>query len=240
MKKRNWKEIVAYAILISFIIPIGYCAYKIVVAPSVNPENIEGIKVKTDYILMLSQCVLGIVAIILPSLISKKVNITIPSNMYFLYLIFLFCGNFLGEVTNFFYKFKYWDVMLHAFSSLMLGAIGFSIINLLNKEEKIHIKLSPMFVAIFSFCFAVSLGLIWEVYEFLADGALGLNMQKFALEHGVQLIGREALLDTMKDLIVDCIGAFIMASVGYVSLKYKKGWVEKLLIKRNHTVKDKE
>lgn len=231
-KKRDWKTIVAYVILISFIVPIIYCSYKIAVAPSVNPENIEGIKVKTDYILMLAQCILGIIAMLLPSMISKKVNIIIPSNMYFLFLIFLFCGNFLGEVTSFFYKFKYWDVMLHTFSSLMLGAIGFSIIDLLNGQEKLHIKLTPIFVAIFSFCFAVTLGVIWEIYEFSADGALNSNMQKFALEHGIQLVGREALLDTMKDMIVDCFGAGIMAIIGYISLKYKKGWIEKLLIKK--------
>ena len=66
---------------------------------------------------------------------------------------------------------------------------------------------------------------------FIFDGIVGLNMQKFTLENGTQLVGRAALADTMEDLIVDCIGAFTMSTIGYISLKYKKGWIEKLLIK---------
>ena len=77
-------------------------------------------------------------------------------------------------------------------------------------------NLSPVFVAVFAFCFAVTLGVFWEIYEFTFDGILRLNMQKFMLENGTQLIGRAALLDTMKDLIVDCLGALIMSFVGYL------------------------
>ena len=104
---------------------------------------------------------------------------------------------------------------------------------LLNKAKEIPVTLTPIFVAFFAFCFAVTLGALWEIYEFTFDGILGLNMQKFALEDGTQLIGRLALTDTMKDLIVDCIGAFVMSLIGYISLKYKKGWVENLLIRTN-------
>ena len=78
------------------------------------------------------------------------------------------------------------------------------------------------------------LGVVWEIYEFTFDGLLGLNMQKFALEGGADLIGRAALVDTMKDLIVDCLGALIMSIIGYISLIYKKGWVEKLQLKKKN------
>ena len=83
-------------------------------------------------------------------------------------------------------------------------------------------------MAFFTLCFAVFLGVVWEFYEFTADSILHTNMQKFALESGQLLEGRAALMDTMKDLIVDTVGALVMAVVGYISLKYKKGWVEKL------------
>lgn len=63
------------------------------------------------------------------------------------------------------------------------------------------------------------------------DGLLGLNVQKFALEDGTLIIGREALADTIKDLFVDAIGALTILVIGYISLKYKKGWVERMLIK---------
>ena len=94
-------------------------------------------------------------------------------------------------------------------------------------------------VLVFAFCFAVTLGVFWEIYEFTFDGILRLNMQKFMLENGTQLIGRAALLDTMKDLIVDCLGAFIMSFVGYLSLRYKTGFIEKLQLKwRKGAIKD--
>lgn len=98
------------------------------------------------------------------------------------------------------------------------------------KKKKLDFNLSPFFVALFSFCFAVTIGVFWEIYEFSFDGILGLNMQKFALENGSRLLGRAALMDTMKDLIVDSLGAFIMSVLGYISIKFKKGWLDKILI----------
>ncbi len=231
IEKKDWKSMLAKFVLISFVISIGFVIYKIIVAPSSNPENIEGLRVKTDYILMLSQCVLGIVAFFLPNLISKRTKIVIPTNMYILYILFLYASIFLGEVRNYFYRIAHWDTILHTFSGAMLGALGFSFVNILNKHEKVHVKLSPAFVALFAFEFAITLGVMWEIYEFVFDGVLGLNMQKFALEGGINLIGRDALSDTMQDLIVDSIGAFTMSFIGYISLKYKKGWIDKLLIK---------
>ena len=126
---------------------------------------------------------------------------------------------------------KNWDNILHTFSGAMIGALGFSIVTLLNKTEKVPMELSPLFVALFSFCFAVTLGVVWEFYEYTFDGLLGLNMQKFALENGTPLIGRAALADTMMDLVVDAVGAFIMSVIGYISLKYNKGWIERLQVK---------
>lgn len=229
-KKKNVKEIIAKIVFISFVIPLGYIIYKIVTSPVSNDLHIENIKVKSDYVLMLIQCLLGIVALFIPSIISKKWKITIPSSMYIIYVIFLYAAIFLGEVRDFYYRIPHWDTILHTFSGAGIGALGFSVVSLLNKQEKLNVNLSPFFVALFSFCFAITMGVIWEIYEFTFDGLLELNMQKFALENGVNLVGRVALSDTMKDLIVDSIGAFVISLLGYVSLKYKKGWIDKLLI----------
>lgn len=231
MKKRDWKSIIGKFVLISFIAPMAFIIYKIIVSPTSNTENIEGLRVKTDYILMLTQCILGVLAFFLPNIISKKTKIVIPSNMYIVYVLFLYGAVFLGEVRNYYYRVPHWDTILHTCSGAMLGALGFSFVNILNKHEKVHVELSPLFVALFAFGFAISLGVMWEIYEFTFDGVLGLNMQKFALEDGTQLIGRAAVTDTMEDLIVDSVGAFTMATIGYISLKYKKGWIDKLLIK---------
>ena len=231
-KKRNWKSIIGKFVLISFTAPIAYIIYKIVVSPVANTENIEGLRVKADYVLMFMQCVLGIIAFFIPSIITKRFKIEIPSNMYIVYVVFLYGAIFLGEVGNFYYKVPHWDLILHTFSGAMLGALGFSVVNIFNKDENISVKLSPIFVALFAFQFAITLGVMWEIYEFTFDGLLGVNMQKFALEDGTQLIGRAALADTMEDLIVDAVGAFIMSIIGYISLKYKKGWIEKMIIKK--------
>lgn len=231
MKKRDWKSIIGKFVLISFIAPMAFIIYKIIVSPTSNTENIEGLRVKTDYILMLTQCILGVIGFFLPNIISKKTKIVIPSNMYIVYILFLYGAVFLGEVRNYYYRVPHWDTILHTCSGAMLGALGFSFVNILNKHEKVHVELSPLFVALFAFGFAISLGVMWEIYEFTFDGVLGLNMQKFALEDGTQLIGRAAVTDTMEDLIVDSVGAFTMATIGYISLKYKKGWIDKLLIK---------
>lgn len=232
-KKKNVKEIIAKIVFISFVIPLGYIVYKIITSPVSNDLHIENIKVKSDYVLMLIQCLLGIVALFIPSIISKKWKISIPSSMYMIYIIFLYAAIFLGEVRDFYYRIPHWDTILHTFSGAALGALGFSVVSLLNKQEKLNVNLSPFFVALFSLCFAITMGVIWEIYEFSFDGLLHLNMQKFALENGVNLVGRAALCDTMKDLIVDSIGALTTSILGYISLKYKKGWIDKLLITEN-------
>ena len=153
--------------------------------------------------------------------------------MMIAYVVFLYCAIVLGEVRNFYYNIKNWDTILHTLSGAMLGSLGFSIISLLNKSESVPMELSPLFIAIFAYCFAVSLGCLWEIYEFTFDGILGLNMQKFMLEDGTQLVGRLALKDTMKDLIVDCLGAFAASFGGYISMKVQDKWIQNVQLKKD-------
>lgn len=221
--------------IVSAIVFASFITYRFLIVKIAFPDFLVTTMTRTrsDYVLMLFQCLLGVLVLFFPNMISKKKGIRIPSNLYLLYVIFLFCAIFLGEVRNFYYIIPYWDIILHTFSGGMIAALGFSFISLLNDEENIHVKLTPFFVAFFAFNFAITLGVVWEIYEYTADGILGLNMQKFALEDGTLLMGREALSDTMEDLIVDGIGALVISIIGYISLKYNKGWIEKLLIKRN-------
>jgi len=197
-------------------------------APTIAPPNIPGIRVKGYYVLMLLQCILGVVAMLVPTFISRRAHIKIPKDMFIVYAAFLYCAIYLGEVRSFYYIFPYWDSILHAFSGVALGALGFSTISLFNRRDTFPVNLSPFFVAMFAFCFAVMLGAIWEIYEFSIDAIFNTNMQKYALESGQQLVGRLALVDTMEDIITDVLGALTMAIVGYISIKYKKGWIEKI------------
>jgi len=214
-----------------FVVSTVYVIVMIFKAPTKLVPSTTDVRTKSDYVLMLMQCILGILAMALPSLLERRVKLIIPSRMIIVYALFLYGAIYLGEIRNFYYIIPHWDTILHTFSGGMLGTLGFSIIVLLNRTDKVPIDLSPMFIVVFTFCFAVTLGVIWEIYEFSVDSLLGLNMQKFALENGTPLIGHAALLDTMKDLIVDCIGALVTSTAGYISLKHKKGWVERLLLK---------
>lgn len=228
-KGERMQKIIFLAVIVTMAISAIAVAVFLITAPSIPTEGEP--RVKSDYILMLLQCLLGIVAMLLPSMLQRKFGLQIPSRMMIVYAVFLYCSIYLGEVRSFYYIIPNWDNMLHTFSGTMLGALGFSVINLLNRTDRVPVNLSPAFVAVFSFCFAVTVGVVWEVYEFLADGILHTNMQKFALEGGVDLVGRAALVDTMTDLIVDSLGALVISAVGYISLKFQKGWVEKLTLR---------
>lgn len=232
MKKIFNKENLIVLIFFTLLGSAIFTIIRIIFAPTIQPEDMPDVRIKNDYVLMLLQCVVGVIAMIIPTFLSKKINISIPTNMFFVYAIFLYCAIYLGEVRNFYFLIPHWDTMLHTLSGSMLGALGFSVICLLNKADKIPVALSPAFVALFTFCFAIMLGVVWEVYEFSADVILGTNMQKFALESGEQLIGQDALADTMKDLIVDGLGALAISIIGYISLKFEKGWHERLQVKR--------
>ena len=230
----RWQKRVFLFVAVTLVASIVFISISMALAPTEPDPDRPNHRVKGDYVLMLAQCILGVFALSLPSMLRRRVQLEIPSNMLILYAAFLYCAIYLGEVRSFYYNVAHWDTILHTFSGAMLGALGFSFITFLNRTDRVPMNLSPVFVATFAFCFAVTLGVVWEIYEFTADGILHTNMQKFGLEDGTPFLGRLALADTMKDLIVDTIGAAVMSVIGYVSLKYQKGWVEKLLLKRRH------
>lgn len=226
-RERNWGKIFVISVLISFAAPLGWLVWRIIEGGAADGVG----RSREDYVLMLLQCLLGIAAILVPMRLMRRWDVEIPRVMFLLYIGFLYCAIFLGEVRSFYYTVPHWDTILHTFSGAMLGALGFSMIAIFNNTERIPLNLSPLFIAVFAFCFALALGGIWEIYEFTMDVVFGTNMQKFALDDGTPLVGQAALWDTMKDIIVDAVGALVMSMVGYISLKYKKGWVEKLMIR---------
>lgn len=231
-KRKDYRKIVGIFVFVSLVLAIIGIVIMMIIAPSKPESNDPNGHIKSDYVLMLVQCILGLIVIFLPGIIERKISIQIPSNMMVLFILFIYAATFLGEVRSFYYTVPHFDTVLHTFSGGMIAALGFSIIAFLNNTDKIPVNLSPLFVACFTFSFALALGGMWEIYEFLADGILNTNMQKFALEDGTGLIGRAAVTDTMKDIIVDAVGALVISIAGYISLKYEKGWIEKLQIKK--------
>ncbi|HWR23140.1 MAG TPA: hypothetical protein VN366_06615 [Feifaniaceae bacterium] len=230
-KKRDWPKIISILLFVSLVGSILFVAIRL--AHSSFSEDKLELHTRGDYILMLIQCVLGLIVMFMPSFLQRRFSIIFPDRIYVMYLVFLYCSIYLGEVRNFYYLIPFWDSILHGFSGVMLGALGFTIVNLLNREERLTVNLSPLFVSMFALCFAVTLGVLWEIYEFTFDGILGLNMQKFALQGGALFVGRDALIDTMKDLIIDFAGALVMSVIGYFSIKKERDWVIQISLKRS-------
>ena len=221
MKKKKIapKTIIAIILFITLVCSIIYSAICLILAPHASAD--EAVRTRSDYTLMLLQCCLGLAVMFAPSFLQHKWTLPIPDYMYIMYFVFLYCAVYLGEVRNFYYVVPNWDTWLHTFSGGMLGALGFIVVEQLNEVEGVPVKLGPKFVCLFALCFAVTVGVLWEIYEFTFDGVLGLNMQKFRLEDGTQLVGREALRDTMKDLIVDTVGAAVVVLLGYIGARRK-------------------
>ena len=224
------RTLIFFLVLLSLLASLIYLAVQLLLAPDSEALVQEGEKQKSDYVLMLVQCGLGVVVLFLPSMLEHRLRLDVPDAIEILYFLFLYAAIYLGEVRSFYYRIPNWDLILHAFSGLMLGALGFSVVNLLNRDREVRVALSPAFVALFAFLFASTVGVLWEIYEYCVDGLLQTNMQKFALESGAALTGREALADTMEDLILDCAGAALMSAAGYLSLKRGRPWLDKMAI----------
>jgi len=145
--------------------------------------------------------------IIAPSIIKERYKIFLPFELDLAVGTFVLLSLFFGEVRGFYDKFPYWDAILHFQSGILLGVVGFILIYILNEQKTEKLHLSPGFIAFFSVCFSLALSVLWEVFEFTADSFFGANMQESGLP------------DTMGDLIVNGIGAIVIASLGYVWMK---------------------
>lgn len=150
----------------------------------------------------------AIIAIWLPLFLVRKRRVYVPIEFQFLLTAFIYATLFLGEITGFYTRFWWWDVVLHTGSGIALGFIGFLIMYSLYRNGKIEVN--PGLFALFSFTFALSLGAVWEIFEFTSDSILGTNMQA------------SGLVNTMRDLIVDAGGALIASISGYFYIKHPK------------------
>ena len=231
MKKLLNSKTLVMLVFSTFLVTTLYIAIRLIFAPSSPISPGQDVRLKSDYALMLLQCVLGMIVMLLPGILQRRLKLVIPSGMVIAFAVFLYCAVYLGEVHYFYFRIPHWDTLLHIFSGFALGAVGLSVLGLLNKSDSVPVSLNPAFVAIFAFCFAVSLGTIWEIYEFTVDSIADLNMQKYMMESGEALVGQAALMDTMKDIIVDTLGALAISITGYVSMKRKTGWLERLQLR---------
>ncbi len=156
--------------------------------------------------LMLLQSVIGIMSALIPPVLSRVGKWHIPTAMLALYELFLILSILLGEILLLYERVSFFDDIMHLGSAALLAALGYSLIASAR-------GLTARQTSILIVTFAIAVGVLWELFEFCADGILGLNMQRFLTPSGAPLFGRAALSDTMQDLAVDLLGG---ASVGAI------------------------
>lgn len=219
-------------------------------------------------------CILTLILFMIPMVVDTKFNIKLPSALEIIILLFIFAAEILGEIQSFYTFIPNWDTMLHTINGFLMAAIGFSMIDILNRSPRFHISMSPVFVAFVAFCFSMTVGVVWEFFEYFMDSIFLTDMQKdwivsavssvklnadgvnepviikditgtvingtidgvpvsYTVEGGYLDVG---IIDTMKDLIVNCIGAVAFSVMGVFYLKNReKGSVAEKFIPQMKT-----
>lgn len=212
-------------------------------------------------------CILTLLLLIVPSIIQINLKIELPTALEIIILLFIFAAEILGEIQAYYIKFPGWDTILHTLNGFLMAAIGFALVDILNRNKRFSIKLSPVFVAIVAFCFSMTIGVIWEFFEFGMDQLFGMDMQKDTIIHSITSVMLDpaggnhpttihnitgaavngtdlglggyldiGLIDTMKDLLVNFIGAVVFSVIGYFYVKKRgKGNFAKRFIPRLKT-----
>ena len=197
-------------------------------------------------------CVLTLLLLYVPSWVQVKLRIELPPPLEITILCFIFAAEILGEVNAFYVVVPNWDTMLHTLNGFLAAAVGFSMVILLNDDERLTFHLSPFFLALVAFCFSMTIGVLWEFFEFSMDYFFGFDMQKDTVIHSIhsvlldptrtntvvtipniqdvvingQSLGVEGyvdigIIDTMKDLFVNFIGAVVFSITGFFYAKSK-------------------
>ena len=201
-------------------------------------------------------CVLTLILFMLPSIIERRMKIELPDTLEIIILLFIYAAEILGEIRAYYIWVPYWDTMLHTLNGFLCAAIGFSLVDILNRNTKVStFSLSPAYMAVAAFCFSMTVGVLWEFFECTMDQFFYLDMQKDTIIPAISSVmldpnganaptmirdiqdviivhsdgTRQALglggyldvgiLDTMKDLLVNFIGAVVFSVVGYWYIK---------------------
>ena len=123
-------------------------------------------------------CVLTLILFLVPTFIERKIHVDLPDTLEIIIMLFIFAAEILGEIQAYYITFAYWDTMLHTINGFLCAAIGFALVDILNRSERFSIQLSPLFLAITAFCFSMTIGVLWEFFECTMDQFFFLDMQK--------------------------------------------------------------
>ena len=211
---------------------------------------------------------LTLMLFVLPTILERQLMIDLPDTLEVIILLFIFAAQILGEIQAFYTSVRGWDTALHTVNGFLCAAIGFSLVDMFNRNERFSLSLSPVFMAIVAFCFSMTIGVLWEFFECFMDVTFGFDMQKDFIVHSIHSVTLDphqanhvqsvsgitdvivvangeqiplglggyldiGLLDTMKDLWVNFIGAVVFSVIGYFYVKHRgKGFFAKRFIPR--------
>lgn len=195
-------------------------------------------------------CALTLLLLYVPSWVQVRLRIELPPPLEITVLCFIFAAEILGEVNAFYIVIPFWDTILHVLNGFLAAAVGFSMVVLLNDNPRLTFALSPVFMALTAFCFSMTIGVLWEFFEFSCDYFLGTDMQKDTIIHVIHTVALDAtrtnrvvtvpnitdvvingeslglggyldigIIDTMKDLFVNFIGAVVFSVTGFFYVK---------------------
>ena len=133
-------------------------------------------------------CILTLILLVMPSLIQLKLKIEFPSTLEIITLLFIFAAEILGEIGEYYIKYDNWDTILHTMNGFLMAAIGFSLMDILNREDKLKFQLSPLFMSIVAFCFSMTVGVVWEFFEYGMDTFFCLDMQKDTIVNNISTV----------------------------------------------------
>lgn len=133
-------------------------------------------------------CVLTLFLFTVPSLLERKLDIDLPNTLEIIILLFIYAAEILGEIGAYYVTFPYWDTVLHTLNGFLCAAIGFSLLDILNRHNPARFHLSPLYLAIVAFCFSMTVGVVWEFFECAMDQFFFLDMQKDSVVHTIGTI----------------------------------------------------
>ena len=123
-------------------------------------------------------CILTLVLFMLPSFIERRLHVDLPDMLEIIILLFIFAAQIMGEIQSYYLTIPCWDLILHTINGFLFAAIGFSLINILNEDKRVSLTLSPLYMALTAFCFSMTIGVLWEFFEWVMDILFGFDMQK--------------------------------------------------------------
>lgn len=154
-------------------------------------------------------CILTLILFAMPSLLERKLDIDLPNTLEIIILLFIYAAEILGEIGAYYVTFPYWDTVLHTLNGFLCAAIGFSLLDILNRHNRARFHLAPLYLAIVAFCFSMTVGVIWEFFECTMDQFFFFDMQKDSIVHTIGTIlldptggNQPIVLRNITDLIV--------------------------------------